>query len=164
MPAALGHAGTRQDGGNTTRGGRGRDFGGWRARTRAHVLACGGGVCVRARDSVCYNIRVSLSWVLLQVPVLRQALDVALLKDWNRKEDRRLGWKKKQGITWEDLIPDELSSVFCLQQKQHAQQGSPCYTISYWLAVINRDRQHASSIPINCSRREEKQKRRSWVK
>lgn len=65
---------------------------------------------------------------------------------------------------WEDLIPDELSSVFCLQQKQHAQQGSPCYTISYWLAVINRDRQHASSIPINWMRQEEKQRRRSWVK
>lgn len=77
------HGGTSQDGGNTTRGaevgnsGRG---GGERRRARTCLLVVGG-VCVRARDSVCYNIRVSLSWVLLQVLVLRQALDVALLKD-----------------------------------------------------------------------------------
>lgn len=64
-------------------GGRGREFGeggGERGRARTCLLVVGG-VCVRARDSVCYNIRVSLSWVLLQVLVLRQALDVGLLKD-----------------------------------------------------------------------------------
>lgn len=57
--------------------------GGGAASADARARAClwWGGVCVRARDSVCYNIRVSLSWVLLQVLVLRQALDVALLKD-----------------------------------------------------------------------------------
>lgn len=72
----------------------------------AHVLVSGCGcACVRARDSVCYNIRFSLS-PILQLLVLGQALGFAL-------------WKT-------------------------------CYTISYWLAVINRDRQHASSIPINC--------------
>lgn len=42
-----------------------------------------------------------------------------------------------------------LSTAFNRRRK-----GSPCYTISYWLAVINRDRQHASSIPINCSKQE----------
>ena len=31
---------------------------------------------------------------------------------------------------------------------------SPPYTISYWLAVMNRDKQQASSMPISCWQKE----------
>lgn len=58
--------------------GTGREVGG---RVCAHARACLWGCArVRARDSVCYNIRVSLSWTL-QFLILGQALGFTLPKD-----------------------------------------------------------------------------------
>lgn len=64
--------------------------GGVRVCARTGLLV-GGGVgcaCVRARDSVCYDIRCSLP-PILQLLILRQALDFALLKDWVGEDTRK---------------------------------------------------------------------------
>lgn len=67
------HGGTSQNG---TLHMRQNSGGGVRVRARARV---GVWVCVRARDSVCYNIRFSLS-PILQLLILGQALGFALWK------------------------------------------------------------------------------------
>lgn len=70
------HRGTSQDG--TL--GVGHLGSGVGASVRAHGLARGGvRACVRARDSVCYNIHGSLS-PALQLLVFTQALDFTLLE------------------------------------------------------------------------------------
>lgn len=63
---------------------------------RARACSWGVWVCVRAceRQCVCYNIRFSLS-PILQLLILRQALDSALLKDCVG-EDK----KKRRGLLW----------------------------------------------------------------
>lgn len=173
--------------------------GGWGASVRAHVLACGG---VRAceRDSVCYNIRVSLPWTL-QFLISGQALGFTLLKDWMKGQKTRGGsvwvpaaaivhslFKKEAEAARQSIVHPPSPLLLCppfffnqterWNEKHKARnhmgrlkswllchlsttfnrrrKGSPCYTISYWLAVINRDRQHASSIPINCFKQERK--------
>lgn len=57
-------------------------------RARARACLWGVWVCVRARDSVCYNIRFSLS-PIRQLLILRHALDFALLKDWVGEDKRK---------------------------------------------------------------------------
>lgn len=177
--------------------GTGREVGG---RVCAHARACLWGCArVRARDSVCYNIRVSLSWTL-QFLILGQALGFTLPKDWRKGQKARGGsvcvpaagivpspFKKEAEVARHSMVRSPSSSphpppLFFFNQTEHwnekhkaknhtgrlnswllchlstafnrRRKGSPCYTISYWLAVINRDRQHASSIPINCSKQE----------
>lgn len=182
----------------------------------AHVLVSGCGcACVRARDSVCYNIRFSLS-PILQLLVLGQALGFALWKTGVGmiKEKKWVALVTNSGDIFQEENQDDkicnsmlpwccffivfsphrreycnekpkakysvgrlnfpwtcwtsetclLSSAEAAQPWQYtgtyiayrieSRESSPCYTISYWLAVINRDRQHASSIPINCSGQE----------
>lgn len=63
----------------------------WEGGVRVCARTCllvGAWVCVRARDSVCYNIRFSLS-PILQLLILRQALDFTLLKDWVGEDKRK---------------------------------------------------------------------------
>lgn len=91
----------------------GTEFRRWGASVCAHVLACGVWACVRARDSVCYNIHFSLS-PILQLLIFRQDR-LWTLRFWKTRE-RSGGIKKKQsGLLWlltvfMDILPSLLKN------------------------------------------------------
>lgn len=82
----------------------------------AHVLVSGCGcACVRARDSVCYNIRFSLS-PILQLLILGQALGFTLWKTGG-------GGKKK----WVALVTNSVD-IF----REENQDGKICNSMFPW--------------------------------
>lgn len=97
----------------------GTEFRRWGASVCAHVFACGVWACVRARDSVCYNIHFSLS-PILQLLIFRQDR-LWTLRFWKTRE-RSGGIKKKP--KWVALVANRVHGYFALPSQEQKQKYS----------------------------------------
>ena len=61
---------------------------------------------------------------------------------------------REQGVKWPSSTLIPLKGESRPQRESPPHRHSPPYTISYWLAVMNRDKQQARSMPISCWQKE----------